>query len=70
LSPTEENLEVLVYRLGQMETSLANLESKMNAIEKNERSKLLWGVMALGSVVMALGGVIWTYRNVIFRGVE
>jgi len=67
------------YRLGQLESRVAELAEKNDKLEKEiqlvkdteekrERARLKWGVGALGSVVMALGGVIWAYRKVIFGG--
>ena len=35
---------------------------------KREQKRLIWGIGALGSVIMAMGGVLWSYREVIVRG--
>ena len=60
-------LELLDYRLTELEKDKENLEKKIAQLEEVERKKLLWGISALGSVVLALGGIIWTYRGVIFK---
>ena len=36
--------------------------------EKQERNRLMWGISSLGSLVILLGGVLWSYRAVIFKG--
>jgi hypothetical protein len=36
--------------------------------EEQERSRLMWGISSLGSLVMLLVGIVWNYRAVIFKG--
>lgn len=62
------NPELLAYRLQLLEQLVADQAEKIEALQKQETSKLRWGLGALGSIVLTLGGVIWTYRAVIFRG--
>ena len=62
---------IIEYRLEQAEKALAALEAELKAFkaaeEELERKRLTWGITALGSVVLTLGGVIWAYRGVIFK---
>lgn len=70
--------EILEYRLAQAEGKIIQMGETMQGLEKRlqnlkededrrERSQLLWGISALGAVVMTLGSVLWSYRGDIFR---
>lgn len=61
------DLKLIEYRLGELEKENEKLQGKIKDLEDAEKRKLLWGISALGSVILALGGVIWTYRGVIFK---
>lgn len=45
-----------------------NIKELKDQSEARERNRLLWGISSLGTLVMLMGGVIWHYRAVIFRG--
>ena len=57
-----------IRRLAQ---DVKDLEGEIRRVEKQEaareRARLLWGISALGTVVMTLGALIWNYRAVIFK---
>lgn len=61
----------LEYRLEQAEKKIAALETELKRLEDEtdelERKRLKWGITALGTIVMTLGGIIWQYRSVIFK---
>ena len=73
MTPDQKNLELLMYRLEQSEKAVENLEREFKAWKsadaREKRSFLIWGIAALGFLVATLFGVIWTFRNVIFRGI-
>lgn len=62
---------LLEYRLKQAEEHIDLLELKIEGMKsdarRREEKRLLWGISALGSVVMAMGSLIWAYRGVIFK---
>lgn len=64
--------ETLPWRVKELETDVARLQQQVEAMQLNlankERALLVRGIMALGAIVTVLGGIIWTYRSVIFRG--
>lgn len=73
------NDEILLYRLSQAEKHIAEqaadierLNTKLNEMRiqdaAREKKQLMWGITTLGAVVMTLGGVLWAYRGIIFRG--
>ena len=77
MAPSTE-FHTLLYRLEQAEKQIATqnthidlLETKLQTMKdeaaKREKKRLLWGIGALGSVVMALGALLWNYRSVIFK---
>ena len=66
------------YRLEQAEKKIEELANHCAALQKQlidlekheaerETKRLMWGVSTLGAVVMTLGGIIWSYRAVIFK---
>lgn len=67
-------LETLERESKELRDHLQNVEARNERRDQEradlERKQLLWGIMFLGSVIMSLGGVIWSYRAVIFRGVN
>lgn len=62
---------IIEYRLKQAEAEIRTLKGLVESMrleaQEMEHKRLLWGVTSLGSVVMALGGIIWAYRSVIFK---
>ncbi|MEC7763402.1 MAG: hypothetical protein VX874_15980 [Pseudomonadota bacterium] len=75
----EGNWALLVDRLRRVELSeqtlaaeVDELKAKINEREQErqaeERKRLLAGISFLGSIILALFGVIWAYRAVIFQG--
>lgn len=68
----EEN-EVLIRRLESKlqedrEYYRAALQKFKDETAADKKSQLIWGVSSLGSLVMILAGIIWSYRAVIFKG--
>ena len=59
--------KLVEYRLNEQAKELDELKGRVAQMEKDEKSRLRWGIGALGSVIMALAGVIWAYRGVIFK---
>jgi hypothetical protein len=63
--------DVLAYRLTEAEREIAEMRRDIKLMRKEaedrERSRLVAGVGALGSLVLALFGVIWAYRAEIFK---
>lgn len=59
------------YRLEQLEARVEAQAAKVEKLEKEvedqEHRRLKWGVGALGSVVLTLGSVLWSYRSEIFK---
>jgi hypothetical protein len=64
--------ETIPWRVKELENDLALLQTKVDAMEtklaNKEHALLVRGIMALGAAVSVLGGIIWAYRSVIFRG--
>ena len=65
-------LDELTRQVGRQDAEIALLreaiEAERSSRAREERSRLIAGVMALGSIVTALIGVIWAYRGLIFQG--
>lgn len=63
--------EILLYRLSQAEAEIVALKKDLKEFKEEEQAmekkRLLWGISVLGSVIMTLGAVIWSYRAVIFK---
>lgn len=63
--------EILLYRLSQAEAEITALKKDLKEFkeeeQERERKRLLWGISSLGAVIFTLGGVIWSYRAVIFK---
>ena len=63
--------DVLLYRLQQAENKIDDLEQKLakvtTEVTERERRNLRWGISALGAIIIALGGVLWAYRGIIFK---
>lgn len=63
--------EILLYRLSKAEEKIAALDKELKEFREEEQAlekkRLLWGISVLGSVIMTLGAVIWSYRSVIFK---
>jgi hypothetical protein len=73
------NLQVILHRLETAEEEIKALRDREQAMEQRleerdrqraveEQRRLLAGIAALGSVVMALLGIIWSFRGTIFKG--
>lgn len=62
---------VLAYRLAEAERDIAALRRTIDVMrqesEDRERMRLKAGISLLGSVVIALGAVLWSYRGLIFK---
>lgn len=72
-------LELSIYRIEQLERQVREQADELKTIEDRlaarelertaaERKQLLAGIIFLGGVITTLGGVIWSYRDIIFRG--
>jgi predicted esterase YcpF (UPF0227 family) len=70
--------DVLAERISHLQTAVTkqaekieSLQKEIEAVEKamaeRDRKNLIWGISVLGGAVSTLIGVIWNYRNVIFR---
>lgn len=46
----------------------AKIQEIKDHSDAQERSRMLWGISTLGSIVMTMGFVLWNYRAVIFKG--
>lgn len=58
---------ILEYKVRQLEKKVEHIEGEMKEIERAEKQKLRWGVSFLGSALLAVVGVLWSYRGVIFK---
>ncbi len=69
---TEFRLKHIEAELLKQEDEIKTLENKNRDLKefivKQERSRLKWGISSLGSLVMLLGSILWSYRSVIFKG--
>ena len=72
------SMVLVPYRLQMAETRIEEQDKHIEKLEddfkkfqrqmdEKERRNLAWGVGTLGTVVITLAGVIWSYRSVIFR---
>ncbi|QFT81155.1 hypothetical protein FIU89_11095 [Roseovarius sp. THAF27] len=77
----EENYQVLLFRIDRQAEEIRDLKSHVEKLEKRaverdqersaqERKQLLAGISFLGAVIITLGSVLWSYRAVIFKGVN
>ena len=64
----DNTLEVIEYRLRAAEAEIKKLHEELEKREREEKSRLIWGIGVLGAAVMTLAGVIWNWRSVIIRG--
>ena len=73
------SIEILELKLTRQEAEIAELKRHVVQIDAErradaekrvleERKRMTAAMLALGSVILTLGGVIWSYREVIFRG--
>jgi hypothetical protein len=73
------NFELLLFRVDQQQNEIQNLKKDVEELEAHiatqdlkrtsqEKRQLIAGISFLGSIVITLIGVIWSYRSVIFRG--
>lgn len=71
MSPDEKDSPaVLAFRVRQLESEVVDLKHDLTVMEKRERSKLLGGIMVLGSIVTALLGALWAAKDAIIKAVE
>lgn len=74
-----DDIQIALYRISELErqikiqaTEIAHIEERNVSRDREraatERKQLYTGITALGAVILALAGVIWSYRGVIFRG--
>lgn len=63
-----DDLAVLAYKVQVLQTKVDEQGAEIKAMKAEEKSRLIWGIGALGGAVLSLAGVIWSYREVIFRG--
>jgi hypothetical protein len=65
---------ILAYRVDQMEREISALKTTLAEAETarvvDERKRLVAGISFLGGIILALFGVIWAYRGVIFKGTQ
>lgn len=78
-TPRIENIDLLMFRLERQDLELQALKKDVHELENHisqsetqraiqEKRQLVAGISFLGSIIFLLVGVIWSYRNVIFRG--
>jgi hypothetical protein len=64
--------EIFERKLADLEDEVHSLRSELARRDEarltRERSNLLAGIGALGSVIITLIGIIWAYRQAIFQG--
>lgn len=64
-------LELAEQSIKEQDAEISDLRKEIAAVRANEeareRKRLLYGISTLGTVAMALFGVIWNYRSVIFK---
>lgn len=69
---------VLAYRVDELERDSKAQRDEIKALKATiarmeleaadrERARLKAGIGALGSVILALFGILWSYRSVIFK---
>ena len=51
----ESDIRLISQRMQQMESHLEATDKRVEALTKERNSLLLWGVLALGSIVVAVG---------------
>lgn len=69
LSVLYEKQEVKIQGLYEEVRSIREIiERRERERLQQERSLAIRGLIALGTIVSVLGGVIWQYRAVIFKG--
>ena len=63
--------EIIKYRLEQAEKDIERLSKELHDFKEKEdqleKKRLLWGISSLGTIIMALGSILWAYRGVIFK---
>ena len=74
----KDKISLMLYRIDWQEKELKELKELIVQLEnissdrtrerdQQEKKQLLTGLSFLGAVILALLGVIWSYRSVIFR---
>ncbi|WP_428516261.1 hypothetical protein [Roseovarius sp.] len=77
----DENWTLLRYKVDEQSREIRELRDHVEKLEKRaverdqersaqERKQLLAGISFLGAVIITLGSVLWSYRAVIFKGVN
>lgn len=75
------SIEVLELKIARQEAEINELKRHVVQIDRErqedaarraleEKKRMTAAMLALGSVILTLGGVIWSYRSVIFRGTD
>lgn len=72
MASTDERLAIAEEKLRAMDKAFEVLESKVVEMRKDavdrERDRFRAGIGLLGALVLALWGVIWTFRSAIING--
>jgi hypothetical protein len=58
---------VVAKQAEKIESLQREIESVEKTMTERDRKNLVWGITVLGGAVSTLVGIIWNYRNVIFR---
>lgn len=59
MSNQEVEIALLRQKLQDHEKDLSDMKAEIRSIKDQDKKRLLWGIAALGSVVMGLGSYIW-----------
>ena len=65
---TGVSLEIVEERQRVVQQQLVHLTETIERMERDEKSRLRAGISGLGAILIALGTLIWTYRQVIIGG--
>jgi hypothetical protein len=79
MAETPENWGLLLFRIEAQEREIKDLKDHVEQLERRaverdreraaqERKQLMAGISFLGAMVMAMLGLIWSYRSIILRG--
>lgn len=70
--------ELSEYKFSQLEARVNSLQVDITTVHKEleaykalesklEKQRLTYGISLLGSILLALVGVVWSYRGIIFK---
>ncbi len=62
------SIEILAERQRVAHEQLEHVVATLDRLEREEKSRLRAGISGLGAILIALGTLIWTYRQVIVGG--